>query len=472
MARHLGPNCGAPRPRGEPGAIERCRFCDAEAREDPPPPPPAPPARPAAPPFVPRFQPASPAAPILDLDPIRPPFSRGPARLVPYIGLLVGIAVALVVVVPALFSAATKKNDSHGTIGTTTLSGDWQAIDVSGTPADTRFDPVAEIGWVRGVATAWKADALLNNLHASEVGSDGIAHLSGGSWVEYFFMSAKWTDCPHRCGLDVVVDAPDGKPRVRVAEYDIKASQQALHVGCSLPDAFASLAKKRRVPAQPTYDARLVDRSPSPFDALAKWELRTPTNETPRVSAMPRPSAPIDVGTVDATSCAVDPSTLAAPDTSTANGGRCVVPLAPVAPGVPSPAGDRCPPEPAGRYKLAHARVSFPDSHATVDVELARSTGETQRGLQYRTALAENAGMLFVMPDRKVQRFWMHDGCIPLDMLFLDDDGLVVGVVESAAVLDDTSLWVDCPSRYVLAVNAGWVRRHGVQPGQRATLPR
>jgi len=65
----------------------------------------------------------------------------------------------------------------------------------------------------------------------------------------------------------------------------------------------------------------------------------------------------------------------------------------------------------------------------------------------------------------------MHNGCIPLDMLFIDEDGLVVGVVESAAVLDDRPLWVDCPSRYVLAVNAGWVRRHKVQPGQRASLP-
>ena len=27
------PNCGAPLPAGEPGAIERCRYCEAEVRE-------------------------------------------------------------------------------------------------------------------------------------------------------------------------------------------------------------------------------------------------------------------------------------------------------------------------------------------------------------------------------------------------------------------------------------------------------
>jgi hypothetical protein len=289
---------------GEPGAIERCRFCEAEAREDPPPPLPAPPpAPPAAPPFVPRFEPA-PSADLIP-DPV-PPAPRGLSRIVPYFGLVVGIGVALAVVGSALYRSATT-NDFRGRIGTTTLSSDWQVIDVSGTPVDTHFDPVGEIGWARGVATAWRPDAILVNLHASEAGGDGIASLSAGSWVEYFFQSPDWSKCSHRCGLDVLVDAPSGKPRVRVAEYDANVAQRELHVGCTMPDAFAALARTRRVPAQPTYDARLVDRSPSPFDALPKWELRTSTNETGHVGAMLRLSTPLDVGSVDATSCAVEP---------------------------------------------------------------------------------------------------------------------------------------------------------------------
>jgi uncharacterized membrane protein (UPF0127 family) len=56
-------------------------------------------------------------------------------------------------------------------------------------------------------------------------------------------------------------------------------------------------------------------------------------------------------------------------------------------------------------------------------------------------------------------------------MLFVDDDGTIVGIVESAPVLDDGERRVDCPSRYVLEVNAGWVRRHNVKPGQRLVLP-
>ena len=38
----------------------------------------------------------------------------------------------------------------------------------------------------------------------------------------------------------------------------------------------------------------------------------------------------------------------------------------------------------------------------------------------------------------------MHNTCLPLDLLFVDDDGFLVGVAESAPVLDAAS-GVPCP---------------------------
>lgn len=152
-------------------------------------------------------------------------------------------------------------------------------------------------------------------------------------------------------------------------------------------------------------------------------------------------------------------------------GGRCVVPLASVAPAVPPPAGGRCPADPTGRLALSRARVTFPEAGVSVDAELAKTDAENERGLMYRTAMGEDEGMFFFLGERKVQTFWMHNTCIPLDMLFVDDDGTIVGVVESAPVLDDGVREVGCPSRFVLEVNAGWVRRHHVKPGQRVVLP-
>jgi uncharacterized membrane protein (UPF0127 family) len=56
-------------------------------------------------------------------------------------------------------------------------------------------------------------------------------------------------------------------------------------------------------------------------------------------------------------------------------------------------------------------------------------------------------------------------------MLFIDFDGLIVGIVENAPTLNDASRGVGCASRWVLEVNAGWARRHGVRAGQRIEIP-
>jgi len=169
------------------------------------------------------------------------------------------------------------------------------------------------------------------------------------------------------------------------------------------------------------------------------------------------------------------PTTASATTTATngtsAVGARCIVPLAQTAPAIPPAAGNQCPADPQGRFKLARAQVTIPDAKASVDAELARSVAEGERGLMYRKQMGEDEGMLFYIDEKKIQTFWMHNTCIPLDMLFIDDDGTIVGVVESAPVLDDGAREVDCPSRYVLEVNAGWTRRHGVKPGQRVVLP-
>jgi uncharacterized protein len=155
--------------------------------------------------------------------------------------------------------------------------------------------------------------------------------------------------------------------------------------------------------------------------------------------------------------------------------GRCVLPT-PSDPSAPVPAGAApgCPDDPeGGGGRLPVVRVAFPDASGTgVDAELVRSERDTMRGLMYRKALGAERGMLFDLRIRDDHKFWMHNTCIPLDLLYIDEDGLLVGIVENAPTLDDESRGVGCPSRWVLEVNAGWSRRHGVKAGQHVGLPK
>ena len=104
-------------------------------------------------------------------------------------------------------------------------------------------------------------------------------------------------------------------------------------------------------------------------------------------------------------------------------------------------------------------------SEARVQVELAKTEPERQRGLMNRPHLDENAGMLFLFEDEEEQGFWMKNTLIPLDMIFVRADMTVAGVVENAEPLTLDNRSVGTPSRYVVEVNGGWARARGITEG-------
>jgi uncharacterized membrane protein (UPF0127 family) len=184
------------------------------------------------------------------------------------------------------------------------------------------------------------------------------------------------------------------------------------------------------------------------------------------------PASTVDPAAPQPTAAPESPATASA--ASHGDASRCVLPTPQQAPPpvAPGPAAG-CPADPeGGSGKLPVVRVAFPDTNGVgVDAELVRSEHDTMRGLMYRKSMGAERGMLFDLTVRDDHKFWMHNTCIPLDLLYIDEDGLLVGIVENAPTLDDDSRGVGCPSRYVLEVNAGWSRRHGVKAGQHVRIP-
>jgi uncharacterized membrane protein (UPF0127 family) len=114
-------------------------------------------------------------------------------------------------------------------------------------------------------------------------------------------------------------------------------------------------------------------------------------------------------------------------------------------------------------------RIVGPDGapRATVRVEVAASEPQRESGLMYRNQLDENAGMLFVFPAPSHHEFWMKNTEIPLDMIFADSRGRVIGIVRNARPYSETLDAVAGDSQYVLEVNGGFADRHHVAPGDR-----
>jgi uncharacterized protein len=148
---------------------------------------------------------------------------------------------------------------------------------------------------------------------------------------------------------------------------------------------------------------------------------------------------------------------------------NCVIPL-PEEATRRAPKALHCPADPSGASELAHGYVSFPEAPGSprLNVELARTEAEKERGLMYRTELPEAQGMLFSWGGEEQPRtFWMHNTCLPLDMMFITRDGAISGILEQVPTLNDEPRGVPCPAAYVLEVNAGWSRSHGIKSGTR-----
>jgi uncharacterized protein len=107
-----------------------------------------------------------------------------------------------------------------------------------------------------------------------------------------------------------------------------------------------------------------------------------------------------------------------------------------------------------------------------VRVEIADDEEEMARGLMGRTALAEDAGMLFVYPQERELSFWMKDTLIPLSIAFIDVEGRIVDIQEMKALDDRPPHYTSAePVRYALEANKGFFSERGVEVGDRARLP-
>lgn len=101
----------------------------------------------------------------------------------------------------------------------------------------------------------------------------------------------------------------------------------------------------------------------------------------------------------------------------------------------------------------------------TFQVEVADTPAKRELGLQYRRDLAVDRGMVFLFPGESEHSFWMKNTPIPLDMIFINKDRRIVGIVERAVPFSTDSRSVPGSSQFVLEINGGLSKAHGIKTG-------
>lgn len=115
-------------------------------------------------------------------------------------------------------------------------------------------------------------------------------------------------------------------------------------------------------------------------------------------------------------------------------------------------------------FETPAGRVSF-------DVEVANTDESRSAGLMHRVDLPSNRAMLFVFDQTRDVMMWMENTPLPLDMVFIADDGKVSAIAPNTEPFSRAIVSSRGPVRFVVELNAGTAKRLGIGVGNTVQHP-
>jgi uncharacterized membrane protein (UPF0127 family) len=109
-------------------------------------------------------------------------------------------------------------------------------------------------------------------------------------------------------------------------------------------------------------------------------------------------------------------------------------------------------------------RIDIRIGEKMLNVEYANTFELRAQGLMHRKSLCENCGMLFRYSSNRVASMWMKNTYIPLDVAFIDHNGIIVDI-KAMQPQDLTSISSSKPVLYALEMNQGWFKSNSVNIG-------
>jgi uncharacterized membrane protein (UPF0127 family) len=117
------------------------------------------------------------------------------------------------------------------------------------------------------------------------------------------------------------------------------------------------------------------------------------------------------------------------------------------------------------------AKLKIGDHKLTVEV--ADSPGKQVMGLMNREFLPPDRGMIFVFEEPKQAFFWMKNTSIPLDVAFLDSEGVILEILPLVPFEETRVASKSDKVAYAIETNRDWFASRGLKPGVKVQgLPR
>lgn len=97
-------------------------------------------------------------------------------------------------------------------------------------------------------------------------------------------------------------------------------------------------------------------------------------------------------------------------------------------------------------------------------IEIADDPQERGAGLMFRKTMEDDHGMLFVFEQTQPVGFWMKNTPMPLDLLYIGEDGRVKEI-HRGEPFSEAPIESNVPIRFVLELKRGTAQHTGVKPG-------
>ena len=106
----------------------------------------------------------------------------------------------------------------------------------------------------------------------------------------------------------------------------------------------------------------------------------------------------------------------------------------------------------------------------TFTLEIANDAAEREKGLMRRDSMPADRGMIFVFPAEERLGFYMRNTRIPLDIIFLNANGVVVSIKQMRPY-DVSTTYTDAPAKWAIELNQGQAAAAGLKVGDQLKIP-
>ncbi|WP_101510251.1 DUF192 domain-containing protein [Thermotoga sp. KOL6] len=122
---------------------------------------------------------------------------------------------------------------------------------------------------------------------------------------------------------------------------------------------------------------------------------------------------------------------------------------------------------PKGKIVITNERKSL-----ELNVEIANTPFLRSVGFMYRKSIPNDLGMLFIFDENTRSGFWMKNTHVPLEIAFIDEDGIIFSVQEMEPCEEEPCkiYYAPKPFRYALEVKKGFFEKYGFGVGSKVFI--